>query len=508
VISGEEYTKPTGSTASLALPSIGRLSCRKFSERGVTAMRFSQGREALRHKLLAGIGTTVLLGSGLAAGQATAAAPSPPAGWTTVWTDDFNGSGALSSQWVYRVGTQIPGGPANFGTGEVESNTNGTANVVQSGGNLRITALRDAAGAWTSGRVETSRDNFQPPPGGVLAVEARLQLPNVTGAAGLGYWPAFWFLGTPYRGNLWNWPGVGEIDIMENVQGINTLWGTMHCGTSPGGECNEKDGRSANTPGGSPSLQAGMHTFRMEWDESVSPQQIRWYLDGRLYHSVSQNQISAATWSAAFDHGYYLILNLAIGGEFPAKMGGGPTAATASGGALVVDYVTVRTRAGSGGGTPPPTTPPSTPPSTPPPPPPGGGIPAQSTFQAEAYSAQSGAVVEPTIDTGGGSDVGYLANGDWLRFDNVDFGTTPLRTFSARAASGIAGGGSGLVEVRLDGPGNPVVSSFAIANTGGWQTWRTVPSNINYVTGRHQVYLTFTSGQPADFVNVNWFTFS
>jgi hypothetical protein len=128
-------------------------------------------------------------------------------------------------------------------------------------------------------------------------------------------------------------------------------------------------------------------------------------------------------------------------------------------------------------------------------------------FQAEAYSAESGAVVEPTTDSGGGSDVGYLANGDWLRFDAVDFGTTPVRTFSARAASGISGGRSGLVEVRLDGVTNPVVSSFAIANTGGWQVWRTVPANIDVVTGRHDVYLTFTSGQPDDFVNMNWFTF-
>jgi len=120
----------------------------------------------------------------------------------------------------------------------------------------------------------------------------------------------------------------------------------------------------------------------------------------------------------------------------------------------------------------------------------------------------AGIVVEPTTDTGGGSDVGYLANGDWLRFDAVDFGTTPVRTFSARAASGISGGRSGLVEVRLDRVTNPVVSSFAIANTGGWQVWRTVPSNIDVVTGRHDVYLTFTSGQPDDFVNVNWFTFS
>jgi hypothetical protein len=437
-------------------------------------------------------------------GPAASAAPTPGPGWTTVWTDDFAGSGPLGSAWIYRTGTQIPGGPAQFGTGEVESNTQSVANVVRSGGSLHITALRDASGNWTSGRVETARDDFQPPPGGMLAVEGRMQLPNLTGTAAAGYWPAFWILGTPYRGNLWNWPGVGEIDVMENVQGLNTEWGTLHCGTSPGGECHETDGLSGNTPGGSPSLQSGMHTYRVEWDESISPQQIRWYLDGRLFHSVRQNQVSASTWSAAFDHGYYLILDLAIGGQFPAKMGGGPTSATASGGQLVVDYVTVQSRAGTGG-TPAPS---PTPSPTPSPPPTGGGISAQSVIQAESFSAQSGAVVEPTTDTGGGSDVGYLANGDWLRFNGVDFGTTPLRTFRARAASGVSGGRSGLVEVRLDAVTNPVVSSFAIANTGGWQAWTTIPANINAVTGRHDVYLTFTSGQPDDFVNVNWFTFS
>jgi hypothetical protein len=442
---------------------------------------------------------------GLTPGR-TSAAPVPAPGWTTVWTDDFSGSGRLSGEWIYRIGTQIPGGPAQFGTGEVEYNTDGLTNVARRDGSLHITALRDASGGWTSGRVETTRDDFQPPSGGALAVEARLQLPDLTGSAAAGYWPAFWMLGAPYRSNLWNWPGVGEIDVMENVQALNTEWGTLHCGTSPGGECNEKDGLSGNTPGGSPSLQTAMHTYRVEWDESMSPQQIRWYLDGRLFHSVSQDQVSAATWAAAFGHGYYLILDLAIGGEFPAKMGGGPTATTASGGDLVVDYVTVLARAGSGG-TPSPTPSPSPTP-MPTPSPTSGGISAQSVIQAESFSGQSGAVVEPTTDTGGGSDVGYLANGDWLRFNGVDFGATPLRTFSARAASGISGGRSGLVEVRLDGSTNPVVSSFAIANTGGWQVWRTIPANIDAVTGRHDVFLTFTSGQPDDFVNLNWFTFS
>ncbi|MFD2354503.1 carbohydrate-binding protein [Nonomuraea ferruginea] len=67
---------------------------------------------------------------------------------------------------------------------------------------------------------------------------------------------------------------------------------------------------------------------------------------------------------------------------------------------------------------------------------------------------------------------------------------------------------SGLVQVRLGSPTAPPIGDFAIGNTGGWQSWRTVPANITPTTGTHTVYLTFSSGQPADFVNVNWFTFS
>jgi hypothetical protein len=100
-----------------------------------------------------------------------------------------------------------------------------------------------------------------------------------------------------------------------------------------------------------------------------------------------------------------------------------------------------------------------------------------------------------------------LANGDWLRYDNIDFGGTPPDTFTARVASGAEGGVSGLVEVRLDDLANAPVGSFAVANTGGPQAWRDVPGSVTPVTGVHTVFLTFTSGQPADFVSINRFRF-
>ncbi|MEV8098646.1 beta-1,3-glucanase family protein [Streptomyces sp. TLI_235] len=163
--------------------------------------------------------------------------------------------------------------------------------------------------------------------------------------------------------------------------------------------------------------------------------------------------------------------------------------------------ITVGGVAGGGGGSTP--TPTATPTATAT----GGTGSAFATIQAEAFAAQSGAQVEACSDTGGGSDVGWLANGDWLKFAAVNFGTAGATRFSARVASGAAAGVSGLVQVRLGSPTATPVGSFALANTGGWQTWRTVPADISRTTGVHDVYLTFTSGQPADFVNINWFTF-
>ncbi|MFJ3231749.1 glycoside hydrolase family 16 protein [Streptomyces sp. NPDC086787] len=460
-------------------------------------MREPSGTPARRRTLVAVLATLALAAVSATAATlpADASAPTPPSGWTQVFLDDFNGpagSGVDTANWQYDKGTSYPGGPANWGTGEVETMTAGTGNVsLDGGGNLRITPLRDSAGRWTSGRIETTRTDFQPPSGGKLRVEARIQMPNVTGVAAEGYWPAFWTLGAPYRGNYQNWPGVGELDIMENVQGLNRVWATMHCGTSPGGPCNETTGigNSVPCPGGT--CQSGFHTYTMEWDRSVSPEAIRFSVDGMTYHTVTANQVDATTWANATGHGYFVILNVAMGGGFPDALGGGLDGDTQPGHPMVVDYVQVL-RSGGGGTTPPPT----------------GGRDAYGTIQAESYDGQSGVATEATTDTGGGQNLGWLTNGDWALYRGVDFGSTPARQFRARVASGAGAGVSGLVEVRLDSRSNAPVGSFAVANTGGWQSWRTVPANIGGVTGTHDVYLTFTSGQPADFVNVNWFGFA
>nr|BFE88155.1 carbohydrate-binding protein [Planobispora longispora] len=403
-----------------------------------------------------------------------------------------------STNWIVDTGHSYPGGPANWGTGEIQRYTDNPANLsLDGGGNLRITPIKNGT-EWTSARIETRRADFKPAAGRILRIESRLQMPNVTGDAALGYWPAFWALGAPYRGNYWNWPAIGEFDIMENVNGINSVWGVLHCGVNPGGPCNETTGLGASRTCPGASCQSAFHTYRFEWDRSVTPNQLRWYVDGQQFHSVSQAQFDATTWNDMTGHqGYFLLLNVAMGGAFPNALGGQtPTAATVSGRPMIVDYVAVW-QSGSG----PSPTPTVTPTGDP------GGVDARSTIQAERYQAQSGTSVETTTDTGGGQNVGHIANGDWLRFDDVRFGGTAATQFKARVASGAPAGVSGLIQVRLGSPTAAPIGDFAVGNTGGWQSWRTVPANITGVTGTHTVYITFSSGQSADFVNLNWFTF-
>ncbi len=456
-------------------------------------------RHRRRNLLVAGAVALTMAGTTALTVDANAALPGTPSGWTLQWSDDFTGSAnslPSSNNWIFTTGTQYPNGPANFGTGEIQTYTTSTQNISLDGsGNLRITPIRSSSGQWTSARIETKRTNFKPPSGGVLRIEGRIAMPNVTGSSAMGYWPAFWALGSPYRGNYWNWPGIGELDIMENVNGMNQVWGTLHCGVNPGGPCNETQGLGATRACPNSNCQGNFHTYAIEWDTSVSPQVLRWYVDGVQFFTVTQNQVGSY-WSDMTSHeGYFILLNVAMGGAFPNGVAGysTPTSGTKSGVPMLVDYVAVYTKGGGG-------TTPTAAPSSPAPTSSSGTRSAYSTIQAESYNAQSGIV--PGTD-----QIGYIANGDWARYDNVDFGTTSPRDFLARVSSGAAGGVSGTVSVRLDSLSNAPIGSFSIANTGGWSSFREVPGNVTSVTGRHTVYLTFSSGQPADFVNVDWLVF-
>jgi beta-glucanase (GH16 family) len=284
---------------------------------------------------------------------APAAVPAPPAGFSLTWSDDFNGAsgtGLDTGTWKYDTG---PG--SSFGTGEIETMTNSTANVFHDGaGNLVLKALHsgsDPNSGWTSGRVETQAATFGAPAGGVVEMQASIQQPNVTTANGAGYWPAFWMLGSTLRSGT-PWPTSGEVDILEDINGRSSVFGTLHCGTNPGGPCNESTGIGSGEHS-CPGCQTADHTYAVQIDRSVSPEQIRWYLDGTNYFTVNATQVDATTWANAVDHPFFIIFDLAMGGGFPAAFGGGPNASTISGGQLNVDYVAVYNKppAGGGGGT-------------------------------------------------------------------------------------------------------------------------------------------------------------
>jgi beta-glucanase (GH16 family) len=278
------------------------------------------------------------------------ARPTPSGSWSLVWSDDFDGAantGLSRSDWLYTVGTSYPGGAANFGTAEVETMTDRTANVSHDGaGHLAIKPIRSGAGAgrWTSGRVETKRTDFAAPPGGVVRIEASLQQPNVSGPQAAGYWSAFWALGAPARPvGAKNWPHIGEWDLMENVNSRDSVWQTLHCGDPVGGPCGEPDGIGSGEQR-CDKCRTTFRTYAIEFDRSVSPEELRWYVDGKNTFTVKANRVDRTTWEKANHHGFFVILNVAIGGVFPAKFGGGATAATKSGVPMLVDRVAVYTR--------------------------------------------------------------------------------------------------------------------------------------------------------------------
>ena len=315
------------------------------------------GLAALAVAALSVAGITAATGTGGAATPAAApaapaaaphAVPGPPAGFTTTWSDDFSGAagtGVNGADWKYDTG---PG--SSFGTGEIETMTNSTSNVYQDGnGHLVLKALHsgsDPRSGWTSGRIETQSSSFGAPPGGVVMMQSSIQQPNLTTANGAGYWPAFWMLGSTLRTGT-TWPTSGEVDILEDINSRSSVFGTLHCGTNPGGPCNESTGIGSGEHACS-GCQTGYHTYAVQIDRSVSPEQIRWYLDGTNYFTVNANQVDATTWANAVDHPFFIIYDLAMGGGFPDAFGGGPNASTVSGGQMNIDYVAVYNKAPGG----------------------------------------------------------------------------------------------------------------------------------------------------------------
>ncbi len=281
--------------------------------------------------------------------DATTGSPSPPTGggaatdggsaalpgWTLTWSDEFDGPDGTpvdTTKWNQETGN---GGWSS--NRELEYYTPGTANAVVSGGSLVITATDAGASAltceygtcqYTSARFNT-QGKFSQTYG---LFEARIQIPR-----GQGLWPAFWTLGDNI-GSV-GWPTCGEIDIMENIGSQPaTNHGSLHGPGYSGG----------NPLTGSISIDAGaladdFHVYDIEW----APDVVRFYLDGALYETKTSADVPAGDkW--VYDHPFFVILNVAVGGNFP----GSPDSTTTFPQTMKVDYVRVYASTAAGGGDP------------------------------------------------------------------------------------------------------------------------------------------------------------
>lgn len=289
-------------------------------------------------KLPAVIGVAAIVLAGAVACSGLSSASPRPVHWSVAWKADFAGayrSAPDARYWKYDTGYGV------FGNGEIETMTTSPGNVYVDGrGDLDITAVGQGT-SWSSGRVQTTR-LFAAPAGGEMKVTASIMQPDPQ--SGLGYWPAFWMLGTG------TWPAHGEIDIMEDVNALSRHSGTLHCGNlahrnTDGtlGPCDEYTGLSSGLRP-CPGCQAGYHVYSVVIDRRQrGNEQIRWYLDGREFYSVSEPQVGAAAWTEAVDHGFSIILDVAMGGTYPDVQCrcSAPDGATTAGGTMSVRSIEV-----------------------------------------------------------------------------------------------------------------------------------------------------------------------
>lgn len=264
---------------------------------------------------------TAVAGCGSAEGPVVPGSAAP-AGWTLTWSDEFEGPAGATvdrTRWAFDVG----GG--GWGNQELQSYTDRPRNAHLNGeGALVIEVLREShtgadgiARDYTSARLKT-QGLFTQTYG---RFEARLEIPF-----GQGIWPAFWMLGADVTSV--GWPACGEIDIMENIgREPSLVHGTLH---GPGYSGGAAIGAPFALPSGR--FADGFHVYAVEWE----PEVVRWSVDGQVYSTKTPANLPVgARW--VFDHPFFLILNVAVGGGWP----GSPDATTTFPQQMIVDYVRV-----------------------------------------------------------------------------------------------------------------------------------------------------------------------
>ncbi len=241
---------------------------------------------------------------------------------TLVWSDEFNAVQLDPEVWFFESGDGSQYGIPGWGNNELQYYL--PANASLENGLLTIEARSESTNGfnYSSARINT-RDRFAFRYG---RIEARIRLPG-----GQGLWPAFWLL--PQDDDHYGtWAASGEIDIMEAVNlggaGGNQVYGTIHYGgPSP---ANVFSGESYLVPA---DATAEFHTYAIEWDVA----EIRWYVDDVLYSMRNTWYSSGGPFPAPFDRPFYILLNVAVGGNFP----GNPDASTVFPVTMEVDWIRV-----------------------------------------------------------------------------------------------------------------------------------------------------------------------
>lgn len=349
-----------------------------------------------------------------------------------IWSDEFNDS--ISSDWDYEIGGH------GWGNGELQYYTDGLNSFVENG-NLVIQARHESYGGneYTSSRMITyPSQTWQ-----YGRIEARIKLP-----AFMGSWPAFWMLGNSIKEGT-PWPGCGEIDILEHINTESVIVGTMHW---------EKWGLHVSSGNNTPCDVTNYHEYAIEWDETG----IRWFLDGNQYHTA--NIEGGINDKEEFHEPFFIILNLAIGGQWP----GYTIDDNAFPANMYVDYVRVYKK----------TEP---------------YYPLNQTIEAEDYYEMSGIQTESCSD--GGLNVGWIDAGDFMNY-HVDVPESGTYTINYRVAS-LNGGGS--LQLESVG-GGTVYGTLDVPGTGGWQNWTTVSHIVNLNAGQQDIAIRANSGG----WNINW----
>lgn len=253
--------------------------------------------------------------------SSTGNTPDTTAGnWQLVWQDEFDADTLDAGRWNYEIGGH------GWGNNESQYYTSRSSNSYLQDGNLVIEARKEyyEGSAYTSARLTTrGKGDWR-----YGKIEVRAQLPQ-----GQGMWPAIWMM--PTDNAYGGWAASGELDIMELLgHEPNKVYGTLHYGGSYPN--NVHTGTSYVLPGGQ-DFASGFHTFMIHWQEG----KIEWYVDDVLYQTQTQWYTGDIPFPAPFDKRFYMILNVAVGGNWP----GYPDGSTVFPQKMLVDYVRVYQKA-------------------------------------------------------------------------------------------------------------------------------------------------------------------